>query len=73
MIVEAIKKDDGFYIPFTDELSKVKADRVLLKVEILNETKEIDYSALDQIIGFCETKVNEASIKHDEIIYGKRK
>jgi len=74
MIVEAIKKSDGFYIPFVNELADVTSDRILMKIEIIEQQSGVaDYAALDSIVGLCETHVRDSSEKHDEIIYGKRK
>ncbi len=28
-----------------------------------------DYSAFDELLGFCESTQTDASVKHDEIIY----
>jgi len=66
-------KKNGFLIPLTDELKKIKKDKVLLEIEILDRASAPkDYSALDELVGLCETKVSDASINHDKIIYAKR-
>ncbi len=73
MIVEAVKKADGYYIP-SEALGGVHADRIKLKIEFVHDNDQpADYSALDQMIGLCDTHIHDASEKHDEILYGKRR
>ena len=70
MKVEAIKVDDGFLIPFNKSLKKIKQDKILLEVEILEQHKlEEGYAVLDEMVGFCESKRTDASENHDAIIY----
>ena len=38
-------------------------------VFITEEEPEIDYSAMDELIGFCESERTDASVNHDAIIY----
>ena len=48
--------------------------RIPVIVNFLTEEKEdIDYTALDEIFGFCESTRTDASINHDKIIYGTEK
>lgn len=81
MKVEAIKVEDGFFIPFNETLEKVKQDKILLEIEIIkpdkleeglssNEVK--GYAILDELVGFCESDRTDASINHDTIIYELR-
>jgi hypothetical protein len=70
MKVEAIKVENGFLIPFNESLKNIKENKILLEVEILNQDKfEEGYAILDELVGFCESKRTDASIKHDTIIY----
>ncbi len=69
MRVQAQRKENGFLIPLTGELKKIKQDKILLEIEILDQASlPQDYSALDQLVGICETKISDASINHDKII-----
>lgn len=70
MKVEAIKVENGFLIPFNKKLEKIKQNRILLEVEII-EPEKIDqgYAILDELVGFCESEQTDASVKHDKIIY----
>ncbi|GEM_PF-1803500 len=96
MRVEAIKIENGFFIPMIDELRNIHQDKIVLEVvepidieyhdmdhffgswsedefqAIQGKINDDDYSPLDRLIGMCETNINDASIKHDEIIYCER-
>lgn len=73
MKVEAIKVKDGFLIPFNETLEKVKQDKILLEIEIIEPDKlEEGYAILDELVGFCESNRTDASINHDTIIYELR-
>ncbi len=41
------------------------------EVSATHQTRPDDYSALDELIGICETNRTDASVNHDRIIYGK--
>jgi len=70
MIVEAIKAENGFLIPFDKTFEKIKQDKILLDVEIIEQDKlEQGYAILDELVGFCESNRTDASVKHDEVIY----
>ena len=71
MKVEAQKRAGGLFIPMNDALQSVKQDRILLDIQILDPDTAADYSALDQLVGLCETGRTNASIKHDQQIYGR--
>ena len=73
MRVQALKIENGFLIPLIGEFKRIKQDRVLLEVEIVDQNiVEVDYSAIDQLVGLCETGKTDASVNHDRIIYGSR-
>lgn len=36
---------------------------------ITEDEKDLDYSALDEMLGFCESTRTDASTQHDKIIY----
>jgi len=73
MKVEAIKVEDGFLIPFNETLEKIKQDKILLEIEIIEPDKlEEGYAILDELVGFCESNRTDASINHDKIIYELR-
>lgn len=73
MKVEAIKIENGFLIPFNETLKKIKTDKILLDVEIIEENKlEEGYAILDELVGFCESNRKDASVNHDAIIYQSR-
>jgi len=61
---------NGFLIPFNKTLEKIKQDRILLKVEII-EPEKLDegYAILDELVGFCKSDRTEANVNHDRIIY----
>ena len=70
MKVEAIKVENGFLIPFDKSLEKIKQDKILLEVEIIEQDKlEEGYAILDELVGFCESRRTDASVNHDAIIY----
>ncbi|MEA3358460.1 MAG: hypothetical protein U9R17_03500 [Thermodesulfobacteriota bacterium] len=73
MQVEAKRTKEGFLIPLDDIFKDIKNNKVLLEVEVVKPFHKDDYSALDQIVGLCETKQTDASINHDKIIYGLKK
>ena len=73
MKVEAIKVENGFLIPFNETLKKIKADKILLNIEIIGRNQlEDGYSILDELVGFCESNRTDASVNHDAIIYQSR-
>jgi len=50
MKVEAIKVENGFLIPFNETLEKIKEDKILLEVEIIEPNKlEEGYTILDKL------------------------
>jgi hypothetical protein len=76
MRVEATKVTNGFLIPFIGDFKRLKRDKILLDIEIVDQrkikTKEADYSPLDALIGICDSGVNDASVNHDKRIYINR-
>ena len=73
MKVEAIKVENGFLIPFNEVLKKIKEDKILIEVEIIEQNKlEEGYAILDELVGFCESNQTDASVNHDAIIYQSR-
>jgi len=73
MKIEAIKVEDGFLIPFNETLEKIKQDKILLEIEIIEPDKfEEGYAILDELVGFCESNRTDASVNHDTIIYELR-
>ncbi len=73
MKVEAIKVENGFLIPFNETLKKIKEDKILIEVEIIEQNKlEEGYAILDELVGFCESNQTDASVNHDAIIYQSR-
>lgn len=72
MRVEAIKREDGLYLPMTDLFKTITQNKIWLNVEIIEPSQEIDgYAVLDQILGFCNTEQEDASVNHDRVIYMK--
>ena len=70
MKIEAITVEDGFRIQFNETLEKIKQDKILLDIEIVEPDKlEEGYAILDELVGFCESNRTDASINHDTIIY----
>jgi hypothetical protein len=70
MRVEAIRIENGFFIPMIDTLKNISQDRIW--VDITDEIEEDNYSFLDKLIGMCESGITDASVNHDEIIYRER-
>ena len=70
MKVEALKVENGFLIPFNKTLEKIKQEKILLELEII-EPEKVDqgYAILDELVGFCESDRTDASIYHNRIIY----
>jgi len=48
----------------------IKEKTRVVVVFITEEEPEMDYSAMDEIVGFCESERIDASVNHDAIIYG---
>ncbi len=72
MQVEALKLENGFLIPRIGIFEKLTQDKIWLKVELISPPQaESEYAALDQIIGLCNTGRIDASVNHDQILYGK--
>lgn len=70
MKVEAIKVENGFLIPYNESFKKIKQDKILLEVEIIDQQKlEKGYAILDELVGCCESQRTDASVNHDAIIY----
>ncbi len=70
MRVEARKTVDGLLIPMVDEFRRIDRDRIVLEVELVDPGESDDYSALDRLVGLCESGRTDASVNHDKIIYG---
>lgn len=72
MIIEATKSENGFLIPFIGAFQHLKQESILLDIKIVPRPQiNEDYSALDQLVGLCETGKTDASINHDKVIYSK--
>jgi len=57
-------------IPFNQLSSKIKGDKVLLEVEIVEDVQlEEGYTILEELVGFCASSRTDASINHDAVIY----
>ncbi len=70
MKVEAVKVKKGFLIPFNEFLKKIKQNKILLEVEVIDEQKlEEGYAILDELVGFVKSERADASVNHDAIIY----
>ncbi|UCE08323.1 MAG: hypothetical protein JSW07_10010 [bacterium] len=66
----AVKFENGFLIPFNKKLEKIKQNRILLEIEIIEQGKiDQGYAILDELVGFCESERTNASVKHDKVIY----
>lgn len=72
MKVEAIKQENGVFIPMNDMFRAIPHGKMLLDVEILEPDETDEYAVFDQLVGICETGKTDASINHDTILY-KRK
>ena len=69
MRVEATRTADGLLIPMVDEFRRIDRDRIVLDVELVDLDESNDYSALDRLVGLCESGRADASVNHDKIIY----
>jgi hypothetical protein len=73
MKVEAIKRDDGLFIPMQEAFRRIRKGRVLLDVTLVEPGIEPDgaetANPLDELIGLCRTEVGDASTHHDRRIY----
>jgi len=72
MKLEAIKTENGFFIPMNDILSRIREKKIVVEFQIVESYEKNDYSSLDQIIGLCETGKTDASVSHDRIVYGEK-
>jgi len=62
-------EEEHFMTDYGDESSyRLPWDIFKEDIEIIKPIQTDDYSALDQIIGLCETEWTDASINHDKII-----
>ncbi len=73
MRVEATKTAYGLLIPMVDEFRHIDSDRIVLDIEFVDADESDDFSALDRLVGLCESGRTDASVNHDEIIYGTKK
>ena len=72
MKVEAIKQENGVFIPMNEIFRAIPYNKMLLDVEILEPVEIDEYATLDQLIGICETGKTDASVSHDTILYKRR-
>jgi hypothetical protein len=70
MRIQATRTADGLLIPMVEEFERLDRDSILLEVEVIEPTEAEDYSALDRLVGLCDSGKSEGSVKHDEVIYG---
>jgi hypothetical protein len=73
MRVEAIKIENGLFIPMSDSLREIHQEKILLDIAIVEPLQDDAYEALDHLIGLCTTKRTDASLNHDAIIYRAKK
>jgi len=45
MRVEALKKENGFFIPFTEELKNITSQKVMLEIKIIQQKKSEEKQA----------------------------
>ena len=69
MRVEATRTADGLLIPMVDELRRIDRDPIVLDVEVVDPDESSDYSALDRLVGLCESGKTDGSVNHDKAIY----
>ncbi|MEW6619997.1 MAG: hypothetical protein AB1422_11790 [bacterium] len=70
MQVEAIKREDGLYIPMIDIVKTMPQQKIWVDIEVIEPTEETDgYALLDQMIGLCHTNQEDASVNHNKILY----
>jgi hypothetical protein len=72
MRVEALRIENGFFIPMIEGLKGIKQEKILLEIKILESLQNDVYAPFDELIGLCETNKSDASLNHDHIIYGRR-
>lgn len=74
MHVEALRLENGFLIPRVGIFEKLTQDKIWLNVELIATPPAAEeYAALDQIIALSNTGRTDASVNHDQILYGKGK
>ncbi len=61
MRVEALRIENGFFIPMIEQLKEVQQDKILLDIEIVESLQNNLYAPFDGLIGLCETN---RSVKH---------
>lgn len=70
MRVKGMKVANGILIPYQDGMEQVAQEQVVLDIEFVpSVASEPDYTALDELVGLCETGDSAASIDHDKRIY----
>ena len=51
-------------------MSNPAGEKTIIADAVLNQKNfEAGYSILDELVGFCESKRTDVSVKHDAIIY----
>lgn len=65
MRIYATKTDQGLLIPMVEEFERLDGNSILLEVEVIGPENSADYSALDRLVGLCESGRSDASVNHD--------
>lgn len=55
MRVEALKTENGFFIPIKGELRNIRQERIILEIEIVNENESCVLSESDGFYGIFKT------------------
>ncbi|MCP4349077.1 MAG: hypothetical protein GY795_26655 [Desulfobacterales bacterium] len=71
MRVEALKTENGFFIPIIGELRNVRQDRIILDIKIVNENEFCGLSESDDFYGVFKTKDRDLvkQITEDKNVY----
>ncbi len=72
MRVEALRTENGFFIPINEELRNVRQDRIILEIKIINnENESCGLSETDNFYGIFETKDRDwvKQITEDKDVY----
>ena len=63
--VEALRIENGFFIPMIEQLKKIQQEKILSDIEIVDSFENDPYAPFDKLIGLCQSNISDASVNHD--------
>ncbi len=62
MRVEALRIENGFFIPMIEQLKEFQQETILLDIEVVDSFENDPYAPFDELIGLCESHISDASV-----------